>query len=105
LKGFLIFAEEAVAEGSLLSAASSFFLELCQNILNLLRRKGLAAFGALKQFVGQLVINKIIREVDPIESNGEAVNSCEVLVLAAVTKEIVVGHFHLLPPCGSPVIL
>ena len=87
---------------SLLSATSSFFLELRKNILNLLRREGLAAFRALKQFIGQLVINEIIREVDSIESNGEAVNSCEVLVLAAVTKKIVVGHLHLLPPCGFP---
>jgi hypothetical protein len=99
LKGFLVFAEEAVAEGSLLSAASSFFLELCQHILNLLLREGLAAFGALKQFIGQLVINKIIREVDPIESYGKAVDPCEVLVLAAVTKKIVVRHLHCSPPC------
>jgi hypothetical protein len=104
LKGFLVFAEEAVAEGSLLSAASSFFLELCQHILNLLLREGLAAFGALKQFIGQLVINKIIREVDPIESYGKIVDTCEVLVLAAVTKKIVVRHLHRLPPCSSPVI-
>jgi hypothetical protein len=91
--------------GSLVSAASSFLFELRQNIFNLLLRKGFAALGALKQFVGQLVINEIIREVDPVESYGKAVNSSEVPVLAAVTKKIVVRHLHRLPPCSFPVIV
>jgi len=92
------------SKGSLLNAASSFLLELRQNLFNLLHREGLAAFCALKEFVGQLVIDEIIREVDPIESYGEAVYSCKVFVLAAITKKIVVRHLHRLPPCSSPVI-
>jgi hypothetical protein len=79
---------------SFVSAASSFFLEPRENVFDLLLCKGLAALCALKQFVGQLVINEIIGEVDPVESYGKVVDSCEVPVLATITKKIVVSHLH-----------
>jgi len=74
----------AVGAGDVFSA-SSFFLELRQDLFDLFFGEGFAALGALKQLVGQLVINKIIREVNPIESYGEAVDAGEVFVLTSVT--------------------
>jgi hypothetical protein len=61
------------------------FLVIIKSSIYLFRAKGLSAFCALVDFIGQFVIYELIGEIDSVKPNGKTVNTLELPVLAEIT--------------------
>lgn len=86
--------EEVVRLKRGLNVLFAKFLELGKLFFDLIDGVDLGALSALKRFIGQFVVDELIREVDPVETYREVIDRLEILPPTLITHKIIMDGLH-----------
>jgi hypothetical protein len=71
-----------------------FSLEVHQPLFNLFFTEGRVAFGTLVQLINDLVVDKILREIDPVKQKRKIVDEFKIFVPTFVTDKKILDRIH-----------